>query len=337
MEDYVRSVTSLGEFNPQNLSQEALEKVAGTLKQELLKVEAAKLLLPVKESPFSRTVLSRLSSFLKLVYNNPVKQSDSRARSLKELDSAALIVYGLCLTQKMLDNMRKDLFDVFAAQAIVVSQQNLSDIVKSDEINKTVLSSVTDQGFLQSKASMLRYVEILTQSIDYLTLRSLFSSPIPPGLQYSLDGIPVWCYSVAPWTRRTQTLFPRLLARAINGWVAAFLSSEGFTDGLIRVTALFDQSLLLTLFGWTGPVCAGMKLNGLEVSTSLTIARTFLSGMWCKEPDRVSIWRRRFPSCYYQSPLEPGYWGDWDKVSEGGRVSTAPDDYQFDGWLDSVL
>lgn len=49
-----------------------------------------------------------------------------------------------------------------------------------------------------------------------------------------------------------QATFPRLLNKALRGWITTFLPSEESTDGLIRVMFPFDQSLLQTLFGWAG-------------------------------------------------------------------------------------
>jgi hypothetical protein len=46
-----------------------------------------------------------------------------------------------------------------------------------------------------------------------------------------------------------QTTFPRLLIKAVRGYITTFLPSEGSTDGLIRVMIMFDQSLLQNLFG----------------------------------------------------------------------------------------
>lgn len=99
---------SLDDYDPQNLSPEVLEQTLTSLKQQMLKTEAAKLLLPAKKSPFSRVALGRLSNFLNLVFN-PKKQEDPKIQALRGLDPTFLIVCGLCLTQKALDSMRKEL------------------------------------------------------------------------------------------------------------------------------------------------------------------------------------------------------------------------------------
>jgi hypothetical protein len=70
---------------------------------------------------------------------------------------------------------------------------------------------------------------------------------------------------------------------ATRGWVA-FIPSDGFTDGLIRIMTTFDQSLLQKLFGfgWTGyeGIGAGIFLTALKRTSLLTLARIILTE-WC--------------------------------------------------------
>ncbi|KAH7175750.1 hypothetical protein EDB81DRAFT_770819 [Dactylonectria macrodidyma] len=235
MDGYGHIIGSFDDYNPQNLPPTGLEQMLNSLKQQVLKTEAAKLLLPVKELPFSRVTLGRLSSFLKLVFNLE-KQQESKIAALRGLDSTSLIVCGLCLTQKAVDSMRKELFDVFLEQAMIASQRSVHIIAKSDDVNKVVLNSMSDDDFLKS----------------HLSLRRMTNISMPPSLQYCLDGSPSWCYSTVPQRGAMQALFPRLLSKALRGWVTTFLPSEESTDGLIRVMFPFDQSLLQTLFGWVG-------------------------------------------------------------------------------------
>lgn len=150
MEGYMQTISSLDGFNPQTLASEALEKTLNSLKQQLLKTEAAKLLLPAKEFPLSRVALGRLSNLLNLVFK-PEKTHEPKIVALRGLDSVSLIICGLCLTQKAVDIMRKELFDAFLEQAVIASQLIVRVIAKSDEINKVVLNSAVDEDFLQSK------------------------------------------------------------------------------------------------------------------------------------------------------------------------------------------
>ncbi|KAF2263963.1 hypothetical protein CC78DRAFT_533564, partial [Lojkania enalia] len=140
MDGSVQIVRSLDDYDPQNLSPEVLEETLASLKQRMLKTEAAKLLLPAKESLLSRVALGRLSSFLSLVFN-PEKQRDPKIQALRGLDPTSLIICGLCLTQKVLDSMRKELFKVFVEQAMIASRRSVNIIAKSDDINKVVLNS----------------------------------------------------------------------------------------------------------------------------------------------------------------------------------------------------
>ena len=148
MDSYIQTISSLDGYNPQALAPDALDQALASLKQQLLKTEAAKLLLAAKEVPFSRIALSRLSSLLSLVFK-PEKQREPKIVALRGLDSVSLIICGLCLTQKALEGMRKDLFDTFREQAVIASQANVKLISKSDEINKIVLNSVADEEFLK--------------------------------------------------------------------------------------------------------------------------------------------------------------------------------------------
>ena len=148
MDSYIQTIGSLDSYNPQALAPAVLDQALASLKQQLLKTEAAKLLLPAKEVPFSRVALGRLSSLLSLVFK-PEKQHEPKIVALRGLDSVSLIICGLCLTQKALDSMRKELFDAFREQAVIASQVNVKLIAKSDEINKVVLNSVVDEEFLK--------------------------------------------------------------------------------------------------------------------------------------------------------------------------------------------
>ncbi len=103
--------SSLDDFDPQALDPEVLEFTLTSLKQQLIKTEAAKLLLPAKETHFSRVALGRLSHLLNLVFR-PHKQHEPKRAALRELDSVSLIVCGLSLTQKAIGVMRRELFDI---------------------------------------------------------------------------------------------------------------------------------------------------------------------------------------------------------------------------------
>ena len=151
MDGYIQTISTLDNYNPQALSPEVLEQALISLKQQLLKTEAAKLLLPVKEIPFSRVALGRLSSLLNLVFK-PEKQHEPKIAALRGLDSVSLIICGLCLTQKAVDNMRKELFDALLEQTTIASQRIVKTIAKSDEINKVVLNSSGNEDFIKSKA-----------------------------------------------------------------------------------------------------------------------------------------------------------------------------------------
>lgn len=80
----------------------------------------------------------------------------------------------------------------------------------------------------------------------------MVNGTVRPSLQYSLNGHPSWCYSKIIQPGSVHTTFPRLLIKAVRGYVTTFLPSEESTDGLIRVTIMFDQNLLQMLFGWGG-------------------------------------------------------------------------------------
>jgi hypothetical protein len=150
MDGYLQIVRSLDGFDLQKLSPQLLEQTQNFLKQQMLKTEAAKLLLPAKESPFNRVSLGRLSSLLNLVFK-PERQGDTKIQALRGLDPISLIICGLCLTQKALDSMRKELFDVFVEQTMIASRQSVNIIAESDDINKVVLNSAADQDFVMSK------------------------------------------------------------------------------------------------------------------------------------------------------------------------------------------
>ncbi|KAJ5559457.1 hypothetical protein N7513_001856 [Penicillium frequentans] len=221
------------DFDPQALSAKDLEITLTSLKQQLLKTEAAKLLLPAKEASFSRVALGRLSHLLNLVFR-PDKWHEPKMAALRELDPVSLIICGLSLTQKAIEIMRKELFDILLEQAVIVSQTTVKVIAKSDEINKVVLSSSADEDFLK----------------NFISLRRIGNGTIHPNLQYFLYGGPSWCYTTIIKPESVQTAFPRLLIKAVRGYVTTFLPSEGSTDGLIRVMIMFDQSLLQNLFGY---------------------------------------------------------------------------------------
>ena len=260
MESYIQTIRSLDDFNPQSLDPEDLEQTLMSLKQQLLKTEAAKVLLPAKEFPFSRVALGRLSNLLNLVFK-PEKKLQPKLAALRELDSVSLIICGLCLTQKAVDIMRKELFDVLLEEAVTASQAIVKVIAKSEEINQVVLNSAVDEDFLQSKFSPSTQHENTNRTIDHLSLRRMVNGTIRPSLQYSLSESPSWCYSKIIKPESVQTTFPRLLIRAVRGYVTAFLPSEESTDGLIRVMTIFDQNLLRTVFGCaeTNTMSAGMK------------------------------------------------------------------------------
>lgn len=150
MNTYIQTIGSLDDFDPQALAPNDLETTLTSLKQLLLKTEAAKLLLPAKETSFSRVALGRLSHLLNLVFR-PDKRHEPKLAALRELDSVSLIICGLSLTQKAIEVMRKELFDILLEQAVVASQTTVKIIAKSDEINKVVLSSPADEDFLKSR------------------------------------------------------------------------------------------------------------------------------------------------------------------------------------------
>lgn len=152
MDGYTQTISLLDGFNPQSLAPKDLEETLISLKRQLLKTEAAKLLLPAKELPFSRVSLGRLLSLLNLVFK-PEKKYEPKLAALRALDSVSLVVCGLCLTQKAVDIMRKELFDVLLEQAVIASQVIVQVITKSEEINRVILSSSVDEEFLQSKFS----------------------------------------------------------------------------------------------------------------------------------------------------------------------------------------
>ncbi|XWW92730.1 hypothetical protein V2A60_000656 [Cordyceps javanica] len=60
MESYAGTLSSLENYNPQDLSSEALDQALLSLKKQLLKAEAAKLLLPVKELPIKKDLFEVL-------------------------------------------------------------------------------------------------------------------------------------------------------------------------------------------------------------------------------------------------------------------------------------
>lgn len=253
MERDIGVIVSLDNYNPQVLAPEALEEALVSLKKQLLKTEAAKLLLPSKEYPFGRIALTRLSSLLNLVFRD-AKQHEPKIKALRELDSVSMIICGLCLTQKLLDSMRKDLFDAFLEQATIASQACVQTIASSDEINKVVLNSVTDDDFLQRTLHEREVIQwrVANETSEHFKLRRLANGPAWPSLQYSLAGNPSWCYSKVPQPGSSQTIFSRLLNKALRGYTTTFLPSEASTDGLVRVMMPFEQQLLQTLFGWKG-------------------------------------------------------------------------------------
>ncbi|KAK1138878.1 hypothetical protein N8T08_001705 [Aspergillus melleus] len=149
MNTYVQMISSLDDFDPQSLTPKDLEKTMNSLKQQLLKTEAAKLLLPAKETSFSRVALGRLSHLLQLVFR-PDKRHEPKLAALRELDPVSLIMCGLSLTQKAIDVMRKELFDTLLEQAVIASQTTVKVIAKCNEINKIVMNSSADEDFLKS-------------------------------------------------------------------------------------------------------------------------------------------------------------------------------------------
>ncbi|CEL07682.1 hypothetical protein ASPCAL10838 [Aspergillus calidoustus] len=267
MDTNIEAASSLDDFNPQSLDPEELEKTLTTLKQRLLKTEAAKLLLPAKEFPFPRGALGRLSNLLNLVFKSE-KRHEPKLAAIRELDPVSLIICGLCLTQKAVDIMRKELFDVLLEQAIIASQAMVKIIMKSEEINKVVLTSSVDEDFLNSKYSARSHPEDANKTTDYGSLRRGVNGSIRPSLQYSLNGSPSWCYSKIIKQEPGQTMFPRLLTKSARGYVTAFLPSEESTDGLIRVMTMFDQTILRMLFGCaeTGTMAAGRLLRLSQVN-----------------------------------------------------------------------
>ncbi|KAK9848949.1 hypothetical protein MYU51_015027 [Penicillium brevicompactum] len=144
--------------------------------------------------------------------------------------------------------MRKELFDVLLEQAVIASQTAVKIIAKCDEINKVVLSSSADEDFLK----------------NFISLRRIGNGNLRPNLQYSLGGGPSWCYTSIVKPESMHIAFPRLLVKAVRGYLTTFLPSEGSTDGLIRVMVMFDQSLLQSLFGCpeSDTMAAGEQLSG---------------------------------------------------------------------------
>lgn len=152
MDEYVRTVTSLGAYSPQDLPPENLEQVLDSLKRETLKMEVVKLLRPAKDFPVSRAASQRLSGLLKFV-STGAKQSNERVQALRRLNCFSLIICGLCLTQKSVEGMKRELFDAFIEQVTNMPQGSIHAIAKDSGIHKAVLLSDTDQEFLQSKVS----------------------------------------------------------------------------------------------------------------------------------------------------------------------------------------
>lgn len=135
MDRYIQTVSALDDFSPQSLAPEDLEKTLISLKQQLLRTEAAKVLLPAKEFPLPRGALGRLSNLLNLVFK-PNKRLEPKLAALRKLDPVSLIICGLCLTQKAVDIMRKDLFDVLLEESIIASQAMVKTIMNSEEITR---------------------------------------------------------------------------------------------------------------------------------------------------------------------------------------------------------
>lgn len=221
------------------------------------------MLLPAKETSFSRVALGRLSNLLHLVFR-PDKWHEPKVAALRELYPVSLIICGLSLTQKAMEVMRKELFDVLLEQAVIASQTAVKIIAKCDEINKVVLSSSADEDFLKSKFSHRDLCSVSNKSIDFISLRRIGNGNLRPNLQYSLGGGPSCCYTSIVKPESMHIAFPRLLVKAVCGYVTTFLPSEGSTDGLIRVMVMFDQSLLQSLFGCleSDTIAAGEHLSG---------------------------------------------------------------------------
>jgi len=151
MDGYVQVLTSLDGCSHQDLSSADLDLVVNSLKRHILKVEAARLLLPLRNSSF-RTV--RLQRMLKLVFTSE-KQEDKKIQTLRCLDCATLIVCGLCLTQKTLDTLKPELFETFIGQATVAAQQLYAVIVGNNDIDQAVQLSSADQTFKYGKENVL--------------------------------------------------------------------------------------------------------------------------------------------------------------------------------------
>ena len=79
MDDYTQAISSPEDFNPQSWTPKDLDRMLVSLKQKLPKSEAAKLLLPAKEFPFSRVSLGRLSNSLNLVFRSSKKHEPKLA------------------------------------------------------------------------------------------------------------------------------------------------------------------------------------------------------------------------------------------------------------------
>ncbi|GFF64886.1 hypothetical protein IFM60648_01418 [Aspergillus lentulus] len=235
MDRYIQTVSALDDFSPQSLAPEDLEKTLISLKQQLLRTEAAKVLLPAKEFPLPRGALGRLSNLLNLVFK-PNKRLEPKLAALRKLDPVSLIICGLCLTQKAVDIMRKDLFDVLLEESIIASQAMVKTIMNSEEINKVVLSSSVDEDFLNNEWLEAQY----GQAFNILS---------------------------------TEATFPRLLSKAVHGYVTAFLPSEESTDGLIRVMTMFDQTILRTLFGCaeSDTMAAGSFSVGCAIKNQIAV------------------------------------------------------------------
>jgi len=91
-------------------------------------------------------------------------------------------------------------------------------------------------------------------------------------------------------------MFPRLLSKAVCSWVTTFVPWQGFTDGLIRVMVAFDQSLLQTVFEWTGQEPFGTEPFSVDCALKNQIASVFgndifeavtASHMWSQDTGEI--------------------------------------------------
>jgi hypothetical protein len=140
----------LDTYDPTTQSSDELRQTVHALKQQLLNAEAVQTLLPAKDEVYRRKNITRVRILLDYVFGSA--EATPKLSALRGLEPSALIICGLCLTQRAVETMKKELFDAIIKHAISLALQLGTRIQNNSDIHTAVLQSKggSNDEFLES-------------------------------------------------------------------------------------------------------------------------------------------------------------------------------------------